>query len=64
LGSACGYPGIPWEGPAHAAARRQVRWRWHAWAGPVEAPYRRTDYLGKRKVLMRDWADFVMAESE
>ena len=36
----------------------------HTVANRVEAAYRRTDYLDKRKVLMRDWADFVMSGSE
>lgn len=32
----------------------------HTVANRVEAAYRRTDYLDKRKLLMKDWADFVM----
>ena len=36
----------------------------HTVANRVEAAYRRTDFLDKRKVLMRDWADFVMSGSE
>jgi len=33
----------------------------HTVANRVEAAYRRTDYLDKRKLLMKDWADFVMS---
>ncbi len=32
----------------------------HTVANRVEAAYRRTDYLDKRKLLMKDWADFLM----
>jgi len=32
----------------------------HTVANRVEAAYRRTDYLDKRKLLMKDWEDFVM----
>lgn len=31
----------------------------HTVANRVEAAYRRTDYLDKRKLLMKDWADFA-----
>ncbi len=31
----------------------------HTIANKVEAAYRRTDYLDKRKPLMADWAKFV-----
>ena len=33
----------------------------HTIANKVEAAYRRTDYLDKRKPLMRDWAEFCRA---
>lgn len=36
----------------------------HTVANRVEAAYRRTDYLAKRKLMMSDWADFVMAGSK
>ena len=34
----------------------------HAVANKVEAAYRRTDYLEKRRALMRDWANFCCAK--
>ena len=33
----------------------------HAIPNKVEAAYRRTDFLEKRRALMRDWADFCTA---
>ena len=33
----------------------------HSIQNKVEAAYRRTNYLEKRKVLMKDWADFCLA---
>lgn len=36
----------------------------HTVANKVEAAYRRTDFLEKRKLLMRDWAAFCMKTSE
>ncbi len=35
----------------------------HTVANKVEAAYRRTDYLEKRKGLMADWAEFLKAET-
>jgi len=34
----------------------------HANTNKVEAAYKRTDFLEKRRVLMRDWADFCMSK--
>ena len=34
----------------------------HAVSNKVEAAYRRTDFLEKRRVLMRQWADFCTGE--
>lgn len=36
----------------------------HAVSNKVEAAYRRTDFLEKRKLLMRDWAAFCMRASD
>ena len=34
----------------------------HANTNKVEAAYKRTDFLEKRRALMRDWADFCMSK--
>lgn len=34
----------------------------HANSNKVEAAYKRTDFLEKRRALMRDWADFCMSK--
>ncbi|WP_422056240.1 hypothetical protein [Sphingomonas sp.] len=35
----------------------------HAVSNEVEAAYRRTDFLDKRRLLMRDWAGFCSGAS-